>query len=255
MCYTIVNTVDITMKPEDVLKSIGLNDKEAHVYTAALECGEQGATGIAKQAKLKRPTTYVILDQLVEKGLITKVQSKGSLLFRPVHPEVLMEMEKRKLNKLQEGLPLLLNIRNTLDLQPEVQVLKGEEAAHIMLEDILRQQAPVYWWGSELLADEVIPEVFESYNKRRKEKGIWSRGITSKSEKAKELSMNQEEELREVRVVPKDLFPMNYNVDIYGDTVCVLSFNLESGILIKNADIAEAHRAMFLFAFEQAQKQ
>ena len=55
------------MEIQDVLKSIGLDDKEARVYMALLELGTATVHPIANKAEIKRPTTYLILEQLLKK--------------------------------------------------------------------------------------------------------------------------------------------------------------------------------------------
>jgi sugar-specific transcriptional regulator TrmB len=46
------------------LKELGLTEKQAKIYLALVEIGKGTAYAIAKQAKLKRPITYVILEEL-----------------------------------------------------------------------------------------------------------------------------------------------------------------------------------------------
>ena len=164
-----------------------LTIKESRVYIATLECGESGATEIAKISGLKRPTTYVILEQLIRRGLVSKVNNNGKQLFRAENPETLVEQEEKKLEALQSALPLLMNIRNTADDQPEIRMLRGEDTAITILDDTLTQHSDICWWSSEMVVDEIRGEIFESYVQRRVEKGIWSRGLITESEKAEDL--------------------------------------------------------------------
>lgn len=60
------------MKFEPLLKNIGLSDKGARVYLAALELGAASVQSIARKAKVARPTTYLFLDELVKRGLATQ---------------------------------------------------------------------------------------------------------------------------------------------------------------------------------------
>ena len=48
------------------LQDIGLSEKEARVYLAALEIGRATADQLAKHAKIVRPTTYVQLQSLMK---------------------------------------------------------------------------------------------------------------------------------------------------------------------------------------------
>lgn len=55
------------------LKAIGLTYKEASLYLASLQEGLSSITELAKIAKLKRPTAYLVLEDLLHKHLIIPV--------------------------------------------------------------------------------------------------------------------------------------------------------------------------------------
>ena len=61
------------MDMKQALKTIGLSDKESAVYMALLQLGQATAYAVAVKSGLKKPTTYIILDELIEKGLVLKV--------------------------------------------------------------------------------------------------------------------------------------------------------------------------------------
>lgn len=65
------------MEINRILENLGFSDNEAKVYLAALETGLSSAQDIADKAKLKRTTTYSVLDVLVRKGFILKTQKKA----------------------------------------------------------------------------------------------------------------------------------------------------------------------------------
>jgi len=53
------------------LQQIGLSKKEAQIYLALAKKPETTANGIAKATSSNRTVTYNILQQLLEKGIIT----------------------------------------------------------------------------------------------------------------------------------------------------------------------------------------
>lgn len=63
----------IYMEIEKII-AIGLTKKEASLYLAALQQGISSITDLAKSATLKRPTAYLILEDLLQKRLIVPVQ-------------------------------------------------------------------------------------------------------------------------------------------------------------------------------------
>ena len=51
----------------EVLNKTGLHEKEAKVYLALLELGTADVSDIAAKAGVKRPTSYLVLDELKER--------------------------------------------------------------------------------------------------------------------------------------------------------------------------------------------
>ena len=69
---------------EDLLKNlgqIGLTDKQAKVYLALLSLESSTAYEIAQHCEVKKPTVYVILEELRQKGLVLKVPHAKKALF------------------------------------------------------------------------------------------------------------------------------------------------------------------------------
>ena len=58
------------------LKELGLAEKEAKVFLASLELGSSAVQEIAKKAEINRATTYVIIEKLMKKGLMSSVGGK-----------------------------------------------------------------------------------------------------------------------------------------------------------------------------------
>ena len=56
------------------LSQLGLTQNQAKVYLACLQLGVDTVWHIAKFANLKRPTVYLILDDLGQKGLVSKTK-------------------------------------------------------------------------------------------------------------------------------------------------------------------------------------
>ena len=91
----------------DSLKKIGLSENEAKVYLATLELGSSTAQQIAQKAELKRPTTYVQLETLMKRGLVTSFEKgpstspgQGKTMLRAEDPEHLKPIFEKE-NKEQ----------------------------------------------------------------------------------------------------------------------------------------------------------
>jgi sugar-specific transcriptional regulator TrmB len=68
---------------QQFLQHYGLSQKEAAVYVACLRQGDGTVLQIARQANIKRPTTYVILEDLVTRGLVRSKKDRKSIHYFP----------------------------------------------------------------------------------------------------------------------------------------------------------------------------
>ena len=84
---------------ENDLQKIGLTEKEAKVYLAALELGQSTVQQISQKAKVNRATTYVILESLMDKSVIKTLEQGKKRFFVAEGPYAL----KNVIRKQQEG--------------------------------------------------------------------------------------------------------------------------------------------------------
>src|SRR4051812_35603168 len=93
------------------LQDLGLSEKEARVYLAALEIGQATADQLAKQANIKRPTTYVQLESLMKMGLMSTYEEGKKTYFTPESPDTLkkiFESKKREFEAREQDLTAIL---------------------------------------------------------------------------------------------------------------------------------------------------
>lgn len=125
------------MEISEVLKQIGLNDKQAQVYLALLELGTASVHPIATKAAIKRPTTYLILDELQAKGLVSVVPRAKKVLYTAESPERLINDLYKKQELVKRFLPNMLALYNAKKDKPQVLLFEGKEAVAGIYEKIL----------------------------------------------------------------------------------------------------------------------
>ena len=69
------------MSLELELKKLNFSDKEARVYLALLELGEAPVQHISEKAKVNRATTYVVLEALQKRGVVTTIEKDKKVIF------------------------------------------------------------------------------------------------------------------------------------------------------------------------------
>lgn len=78
------------MEIKELLKKAGFSEKETDVYLALCAGGPSVASDVAKQARINRSTTYIILEALTKRNLV-EATGEGVRLFTPREPEALIE--------------------------------------------------------------------------------------------------------------------------------------------------------------------
>lgn len=125
------------MEIQDVLRQIGLEEKEAAVYLALLELGTASVHPIATKAGIKRPTAYLILEELQKKGLTSLVPRAGKTLYTAQSPEKLVQDLSKKQEMVKRFLPNLLALYNAKADKPQVQLFEGKQAVRDLYDKLL----------------------------------------------------------------------------------------------------------------------
>lgn len=121
----------------EVLSQIGLNEKQSQVYLALLELGTATVHPIATKAGIKRPTTYLILDDLQRKGLVSVVPREKKAMYTAESPEKLISDLNKKQELVKRFLPNMLALYNAKINKPQVLLFEGREAVRGVYDQIL----------------------------------------------------------------------------------------------------------------------
>lgn len=241
------------MNLNKILQHIGLSNKEAKIYLALLELKEALPSVISRRSGVKRPTTYVVLDQLQKQGLVSHVK-KGKLeYFQPVNPHSLLEKEYNKYHALENALPELLQMHQKYAVTPQMQVFEGKEGLIRIMEDTLTTSTDLLCWADVKMAvDTCFKDYYPEYVRKKVERKIWLRGVFCDDKFARQFKKRSKAELREVYLIPKEKFPFKNEINIYDDKIAIVSHQDEVGVIIKNKNIADTQRAIFKLGFEYA---
>lgn len=242
------------MELNTVLTDLGLSDKEARIYLALLQLNKSVPGIISRKANIKRPTTYVLLENLIKKGIVTTITKNKVIHYQAVDPKILLETEKTKVERLENILPELVSIKNTFGIEPQMSVFHGEKGLIEIMEDTLTTKEELLCWCDvDIAVSTVLSNYFPTYLKKKIEKKIWLRGIFTYNQAGLRHKKMGKEELREVFLVSKEKFPFENEINIYDDKVAIISHQDRVGVIIQNQSIADTQKAIFKFAFEYAQ--
>lgn len=119
---------------ENLIKDLGLEEKEAKVYQALLELGPSTVSQITKKAGITRTFGYQILEKLSVYGFVNRVSGEGATIrFIAEHPRRLVQFIQnrknqweRRLKKAEDRLPDLVSLYKLAD-KPTIKYLEGVE--------------------------------------------------------------------------------------------------------------------------------
>lgn len=117
------------------LAEYGLSEKESLVYLAMLELGPASVQDIAKKAGVNRATTYVMLEALKRRGLMSTFEKGKKTMFVAESPDRLKHLSEQemraaqdKADRLKQSLPLFMALFNSATAsKPMARYFEGEE--------------------------------------------------------------------------------------------------------------------------------
>lgn len=239
------------------LQKIGFNEKEAQVYLTLLELNEALPSGISRHSGIKRPTTYLILEQLERRGLVSHIKRAGHLYYQACKPDLLIEAEKQKyaelkstLSDLERALPALSRLHTDLTITPQMSVFKGKDGLIQIMEDTLTvKDKMLLCWANPTVVFSLLEDYYPSYIRKKVKRKIFLKGIFCNDEIAKKLKLNGKRELRDILLISKNKYPLKNEINIYDNKVAIISHEDQTGVIIENENIAETQRVIFNLCF------
>jgi sugar-specific transcriptional regulator TrmB len=235
------------------LKQLNFSGKEIDVYLAALKLGSASITELAKRAKIKRPTTYVILEKLKEMGLISMSVRQKKRIFAVQKPDKLLkiiDLEKEKLNEkekeLKNILPELKSLTKKNTLVPIIKYYEGKEGVWNILDDLFESEQDTFMISTGKAYDvlgfkRIIKDVIE----KRRKIGTTAYIISDHHpEQIKEYRKGKTL-FRQYRFLPETI-ELDSIVYIYAGKIALVFFKEPlSGVIIENKELFQVFKFMF----------
>lgn len=240
------------MIEEKVLQDIGLTEIEAKVYLAALTLGQATVLNIAKKAEIKRPTGYVTLDGLSQKGFVSKLEKKSTTLYSAENPRIILNKYKEKIANFTELLPYF-EAQASKGAKPKIKYYEGQEELMKIYTQVIFPSAELYFFGSDVeKLNDILPNLLPNYQKyfntgHKEVKEL----VSNNPAGLKYLNLNSKN--RQIRVMPKNL-PVFADSAITENKIFIVSLENLFGILIESDDLAKTYKNFFLLAWKSAEQ-
>lgn len=227
-----------------ILQQLGLSAKESAVYLALLSLGPSDVAAVAARAEVKRPTAYLLLDNLCGRGY-AELESGPYRRYRAQDPRILLEAQKAQVAQLQAAVPGLLNLTGSGPGTLRHQMYVGAAGLRELYAGTLTEPgvSEILTIGQVVLTGTPELDLAAWYTPQRVAAGLPVRAI---------LSEPFEGGLVIGRQAPGSM--LHQGLMIYGDTVAAIAYNQAepTGVTVTSRTMAQAQRMAFETAWSLA---
>lgn len=244
------------------LKEQGLNNKEVEVYLACLRQGDGTVLQISRQAQVKRSTTYLILEELVRRGLVNAKKDRKSIHYFPAHPKKIVTDLRNRMEHAERLMPELLGLYKDKSEKPTIAVYEdmvGYEHTGSLLRDAVVSGEEALVYGNISFFFKTAPTSADEWfklmrNKRYKTKLLMYGWGEMEMEYVKRSHATLNPGLQ-LRVVKRPVFPVHSEQAIFADTVVLFTGgNKFFSAVIRSQALADTFRTTFMQLWEQAEE-
>lgn len=240
-------------KQIDILLGLGLNKIQVILYLTVLKHGTSSVLELSKLTGISRQQIYDETGGLVDKGLL-EATNKQRRKYIAAGPRKLIKLGETKINETRESLEELTSILPLLETLPirkknkivikyfegldKIREAYGEEL------DVSKGIEVLSLAGSIDNIFEFFPETYwDRWNKKFIKQNSKSRMIVHNSDIAKQTSNKDQIYNRETRYLQE--FSLKVNIDIFNNTILIVSFHDETAVWIESDVLAQSYRIMF----------
>ncbi|MEK7123035.1 MAG: helix-turn-helix domain-containing protein [Patescibacteria group bacterium] len=237
-----------------ILADLGFTKNEAAVYTALLTLGTGMVSEIAHKAGVKRPTCYLVLDELREKGFIAISPHPKKLVYTTSGPESLLAYANERRRRLRDIMPYLESLHEQAKDKPRVRFFEGIKSvvAYYKTEAYQNHEVDFFASVASISAHPEIPFIHEIPDYKKKK----IREIITPQKEDIEYARGRKNhhDHHAIKVMPKNS-PWMFATDniLTPGKVGITSLSKKIFVvLIEDADVYASYRALFDLAWQSA---
>ena len=230
------------------MEEIGLSEKEARVYLALLRTGQASASLVATNSGLKRPTTYLVLEDLRKRGFVLKMPSRKKQMFLAKSPEEIITQAKRSVDRVFQVLPQLMNMyaKSASEVRTiHFEGINGLREAYRYKLDVLKGTEILGFFGSTEDASADLLHVFHEWNKSIAEHGIKLRSVVPSSESLNKFRESDKKYGFKPKILSPDAYTSKTSIEVADQFIRIVMFKEQQAVIIENPVVAKAMREIF----------
>lgn len=239
------------------LTQLGFSEKKINVYLACLKLGPSPVRKIAEEAKINRGSTYDILKNLIQDGLVSYYHKQKNQYFIAEDPKKLNHLVEERHQLLLETkgriyaiIPQLKSVYENAQAKPVVKFYEGHAGAKTILLSVLEtcktNGIKEYYAYSSVEVRNLLYKLYPNFSSDRIKYGIKVK-VLALGPGGEKRGLDERKWLDEEKSVPV------YTL-LYHDHVAMITIDPDekpSGVIIKDKNIYEAQKMIFDFIWNK----
>lgn len=243
------------------LELLGVGPLETKFFLTSFKMGPAGVNEIAKAARMRRSTAYVVVQNLISQGLIVEDHKEYGKKIMAIDPAQILRLVsakerlfRRQEIELGESLPQLRAVYQASETHPKVRFYEGQSGLMQVWQDILSTKGEILLWTNQQTENQFFgPKNHDRFIAERLNKRIPIRVLATFSAESKKLVESDASQLRHTKVLPSST-TFSAETYLYDNKVAILDYNKDIiGVIIESVPISQAQRAMFELAWHHIQ--
>ncbi len=231
---------------------LGLSAKETDVFLKLLPLGAQPVSVIARHAGIPRSSMYFVVEKLKQRRLVETFERAGIAYAKCIPAKSIADVlkaEERAITEtmelLQEQLPALEAIENTLSVTPKVKFAEGREAVMNMYESLLSEKELCVFFNPQTVK-RLMPAYLNIIHEAVHDHGGFAREIAVDCPEAHAYRRKFQSPRHHIKILPRGVLFLSDSI-IAKERICMVSYgeNQIAAVDIFSATLASTQRAIF----------
>ncbi len=230
---------------EQIFKRLGMSKHAYLVYEIIREHGPLLASDVVSRSKTYRPGVYKALFELLDAGLVTRINKGKRSLWRARNTRRILDLFVQDVEEIQKLIPKEKDLSSDLT-HSSIRILKGRDGIQAVFDDVIehtRKGSTFFRYTSEKDLASVNSYLSTSYRKKRDSKRL-ERLVISNPVSGKQKHPRLERFIKFIKP-EADIFEQNIIELIYEDRIAFIDLNSEEVLIVENSALADFQKVIF----------
>jgi sugar-specific transcriptional regulator TrmB len=241
------------MNEEKALEYLGLTEKESAVYLSLLSLGKANVSDVSSHSKLKRPTTYLILEELRKKELVLKVPHVKKAIYYAVDPDAFFRTRMDNFKQAYSALPQL-KARYKNEAKVSTLYFDGEQGIEDSLfyrQDELRDSEIVGFFAKGDKVSKKLVSASHKWREAMKKNNMTLRGIAPEHSTLEEFRKSDNFVNQTFKSIGLDEYSSDVSIEANDLFARIVLFDSQQAIIIESPAVVRMIKEIFQMVWKK----